>query len=113
MLNETDAAVVELAAMMTAWRDLAVRWGLTWHERRALLPKGGDELASPPADTETRMRIMIEIGYRVRFDTPAELDDWLRTPTQTWKWNSPLEVMSGPLADLRRFRQFVGTGVVA
>jgi hypothetical protein len=112
-MNGHEAAALELAAMRRAWRDLAVRWGLTLDERRALLPHGGEQLPSPPADTETRMRIMIEIGYRVRFETPAELDDWLRTPLEMWKWNSPLDMMSGSISDLRRIRQFVEMGTTA
>ncbi len=106
MLNGTDVPAVELTAMRAAWRDLAINWELTWRERRALLPAGGEDRSDPPLDTEHRMRILIEIGHRVRIYDET-LSDWLRTPSELWNWSSPLEVMSGSLPDLRRFRVFV------
>lgn len=95
----------ELRAMISAWRALVVRWELTWSERRALLPEGGDDLPRPPADTETRMRILVEIGYRLRFDEDHGFVEWLRQPTSDWGWIAPLDVMGGSLADLRRVRR--------
>ena len=110
-IDMKEAARVELATMTGAWRDLAARWDLVWRERRMLFPAGGEELAEPPGDTETRMRIMVEIGYRLPFDTAGEIRDWLREPTELWAWHSPLEVMAGRLSDLRRFRCFVEQGL--
>jgi hypothetical protein len=104
-MNGNEAAAIELGAMRTAWGDLATRWDLGWHERRALLPAGGQDADTPPHDTERRMRLLIEVGHRLRFDDDDELRDWLRTPSELW--NSPLEIMSGAIGDLRRFRQFV------
>lgn len=111
MLKEKDAAALELAAMTGAWRDLALRWDLTYRERRMLLPAGGEDAEAPPQDTERRMRICLEIGHRIRFDTDEELFEWLREPSELWAWHSPLEVMSGTVADLRRFRWFVEMGM--
>lgn len=107
----SDVATVELMAMRTAWQDLSLRWELTWQERRALLPAGGEDAEQPPMDTERRMRILIEIGYRIRFDDDDDLQEWLRMPTELLNWYSPLEAMSGQLPDLRRFRQFVEMGL--
>ncbi|GEM72845.1 MAG: hypothetical protein GY736_08875 [Sphingomonas sp.] len=113
MLNGTEASAIETMEMIKAWRELAVRWELTWHERVALLPCGGEDTFSPPQDTERRMRILIEVGYRLRFEDDATLCEWLRTPTEMWNWHSPLEVMSASLPDLRRFRAFVELGLGA
>lgn len=111
LMDGVDLAAVELAAMSAGWRTLAGDWELSWRERRMLFPAGGEDLANPPADTEARMRILVEIGYRLRFDTHGELYDWLREPSELWAWHSPLEVMSGRLPDLRRFRSFVEQGL--
>jgi hypothetical protein len=112
MLNGTDVPAVEMTAMRAAWRDLAIRWELTWRERRALLPAGGEDRPDPPVDTERRMRILIEVGNRIRIDD-EKLRDWLRTPSELWNWFSPLEVLSGSLPELRRFRVFVELGLGA
>ena len=40
-----------------------------------LFPAGGEDLANLPADTEARMRILIEIGYRLRRKGLAGLDE--------------------------------------
>lgn len=106
-----EAARIELAAMAAAWRSLGARWQLTWKERRALFPKGGEDGADPCADTETRMRILIEIGYRLRFDDDGDEQEWLRRPMEMLGWHTPIEVMSGTLGDLRRFRAFVEQGL--
>ena len=112
MLSEgLDVGRAELVAMAGAWRSLGARWDLTWMERRALFPRGDECAASPCSDTETRMRVLIEIGYRVRFDEDSQEQEWLRRPTEMLGWYSPLEVMSGTLADLRRFRAFVEQGL--
>lgn len=111
MQTGSDVATIELMAMQSAWRDLTLRWELTWQERKALLPTGGEDLPQPPVDTERRMRILIEIGYRIRFDDDDELQDWLRMPSELLNWHSPIEAMSSPLPDLRRFRQFVEMGL--
>lgn len=111
LMDGKDAARVELAAMTGAWRSLAARWDLTWRELRALFPKGGEDGASPCADTETRMRVLVEIGYRVAFDEHDEEREWLRCPAEMLGWHAPIEVMSGTLGDLRRFRAFVEQGL--
>ena len=111
MIDQAEAARVELAAMTGAWRSLASRWDLTWKERRALFPKGGEEGPSPCADTETRMRVLVEIGHRVGFDGEEEEREWLRQPIEMLGWYAPIEVMSGALGDLRRFRAFVEQGL--
>ncbi len=111
MIGQVEAAGTELAAMTQAWRDLGARWDLNWRERRMLLPKGGEFSAQPCADTEARMRMHLEIGYRIRFEGDEELQEWLRHPTELFGWYSPLEVMGGTLGDLRRFRAFVEQGL--
>jgi len=113
MINGKEAAVIDDMAMRSAWRDLAINWELDWRERRMLVPAGGEDEPFPPADTERRMRILIEIGHRLRFDDDATLCEWLRMPTELWYWYSPLEVMGGPLPDLRRMRQFIEEGLGA
>ena len=107
MLDGHEAGAIEAREMMKAWRELAIRWELDWRERVALLPNDGEETASPPEATEKRMRILIEIGHRLRFDDDVALCEWLRTPEAKWNWHSPLEVMSASLPDLRRFRAFL------
>jgi hypothetical protein len=109
-INGNDVAAVEVMAMKTTWRHLAIEWELTWNERRALFPAGGEDRTDPPADTERRMRILIEVGHRLAFDD-HELCDWLRRPSELWNWYSPLEVMSGTLPELRRFRAFIEQGL--
>ncbi len=111
MLDGRDAGAIEAMAVIKAWRDLAIRWELSWHERVALLPRGGEDTASPPEDTEKRMRILVEIGYRLRFEDDEVMCEWLRAPAEMWNWHSPLEVMSASLPDLRRFRAFIEMGL--
>lgn len=120
MRYEEDTAVlmegrvvadIELAAMTGAWRDLDARWGLAWRERRALFPRGGEDHARPCEDTETRMRVLIEIGHRLRFDDDGDEREWLRRPMEMLGWHAPIEIMSGALGDLRRFRAFVEQGL--
>ena len=55
LTNKTTDAGDEFAAMVGAWRSLDARWDLTWRERRALFPKGGEDRDDPCEDTETRM----------------------------------------------------------
>ncbi len=110
-MNGSEAAAVDMMAMRRAWCDLAVSWELTWQERRMLLPAGGEDQQAPPEDTERRMRILIEIGHRLRFENDLAMCEWLRMPSELWFWYSPLEVMSGPLPDLRRLRQFIELGL--
>ena len=112
MINGETCAAVELRAMISAWRALVVEWELTWCERRTLLPCGGDDLERPPADTETRMRLMIEINYRLRFETGGALVEWLRQPSREWGWLAPLDLMGGPLPDLRRVRRLADEGLL-
>lgn len=109
-INGMNAAAIEEMAMRAAWRSLAIRWELTWSERCALFPAGGEDRIAPPADTERRMRILIEVGHRLNLDE-IELCEWLRQPSELWNWYSPLEVMSGSLPDLRRFRAFIEQGL--
>ena len=111
LINQLEAARAELAAMTGAWRSLASRWDLTWKELRALFPKGGEDGLAPCADTETRMRVLVEIGYRVGFEGEEEEREWLRQPIEMLGWYAPIEVMSGTLGDLRRFRAFVEQGL--
>lgn len=111
LMEGTETARIELAAMTGAWRRLDARWDLAWRERRALFPKGGEDAGDPCGDTETRMRILIEIGYRLRFNCDEDEREWLRRPLEMLGWHSPMEVMSGALGDLRRFRAFVEQGL--
>ena len=108
-MTDDDLAAVELRTMLSAWRALATRWDLTWRERAELLPAGGEESENPPRDTEARMRILIEIGYRISLPD-SELHDWLRTATQALGWLSPLDLMSGSMGDLRSIRHLVNVG---
>ncbi len=111
-MNGEVFAAIELRAMISAWRTLVIEWELTWSERQALLPQGGDELENPPAGTETRMRLLIEIGYRLRFDDGMALVEWLRTPSPDWGWLAPLDVMGASLPDLRRLRRLADAGLL-
>lgn len=111
-MKHEDLATIELRTMQSAWRVLDERWELTWRERSALFPQGGEDTAFPPCDTETRMRILIEIGYRIGLPA-SELGEWLRTGSPVLNWKSPLDVMSGPIADLRGFRRLVEMGFAA
>ncbi len=108
-MTTEDFAALELRTMQSAWRALERRWGLSPTERRALFPAGGDDLADPPADTEARMRIQIEIGYRIGMPEDM-LRDWLRTASPVLGWLTPLDVMSGSRADLRGLRRIVEAG---
>lgn len=110
LVDGYDFAAAELAAMRAGWDAVAKDWGLSWRERRMLFPAGSEDAPSPPADTETRMRIMIEIGHRLRLEADDDLQDWLREPSELLAWHTPLEAMSSSLADLRRFRRFVEQG---
>lgn len=104
-----ELAALELRSMRAAWRTLMRDWDVTPTERRALLPEGGEEDAAPPRDTETRMRLLVEVGYRVRLEGWT-LYDWLRTPTPVLRWLTPLDAMSGTLAQLRGVRSLVDRG---
>lgn len=105
-----DCAKTELEAVTASWRTLSQDWGLSWRELRALFPFGGQDLANPPGDTEARMRILIEIGHRLRMDDAEELYEWLRNPSSALGLYSPLDVMGGRMGDLRRLRYFVEQG---
>lgn len=109
MNGKDDLAAIELRAMRSAWQALATRWGLTLRERTELLPAGGEDADSPPQDTEMRMRILIEIGYRIGLKEP-DLRDWLRAPMITLGWLAPFDAMSGTIADLRGIRRLVEAG---
>ena len=100
----------ELRVMLTAWRALSARWGLDFAERRALFPDGGEEDGAPPADTERRMRILIEIGHRLRFDG-NHLREWLREPSHQYCWLSPLQAMAD-LPHLRHIRKLAEAGAI-
>ena len=78
MTISSDDEAVRITAMRSAWQALAIEWGLTGGDRRDLLPEGGEFADPMPDDTAARMRMLVEIGYRLRFDTTAELRDWLR-----------------------------------
>ena len=108
-MDGRDLAALELRLMRQAWRTLERRWDLSPAERRALLPMGGEDDEGPPQDTEARMRLMIEIGYRVSM--PEDLvRDWLRTPVPALGWLAPIDAMAGTRADLRGIRDLVGRG---
>jgi hypothetical protein len=108
-MERMDFAAIELRTMRQAWRALEGRWELTWRECRELLPAGGADDENPPRDTETRMRILIQVGHRVGIPGP-KLHDWLRSPVATLGWLTPLDVMSGGLGELRGFRALVEQG---
>jgi hypothetical protein len=110
MFEAKNAAAVELAAMAGAFRAAIEDWALTWRERRALLPAGGEDHATPPGDTEARMRILIEVSRRLTCDDADRLAEWLRDPAEALDWCSPLEAMSSSLPSLRRFRRFIEQG---
>ena len=111
-MTNDDCAAIELRAMASAWRTLEKRWDLSSAERKALLPDGGEDADDPPRSTETRMRILIEIGYRIGLPG-GDLHDWLRTPTPTLGWLAPLDVMSGGLGDLRWVRALIEQGLAS
>ena len=112
MTDGEFCAAVELRAMASAWHAMAGGWDLTWGERQELFPKGGDDLPEPPADTERRMRILLEIGYRLRFDEADALVNWLRRPIPGLGYQSPIELMGGPLANLRLVRRLADEGLL-
>jgi hypothetical protein len=104
-----EIAANELKAMRGAWRAVRGSWDLSDREVRELLPEGGEEAQSPPRDTEQRMRLMIEISYRL----PHGIEDhseWLRTASPMLGWLSPLDVMSAGMAELRAFRRMAEGG---
>lgn len=106
MMDELSA--LELRSMRGAWRSLAERWGLAPAEVGMLLPEGGEGWDNPPADTERRMRILIEVGHGLGFDG-QRLSEWLRDPRQDLFFLSPIEAMSD-LGLLRRVRKMVEAG---
>jgi hypothetical protein len=108
-MEHDEFSKIELRTMVSAWRALNHRWDLSPRERRALLPEGGEEDTSPPRDTETRMRVLIAVGYRIGMPEDM-LHDWLRTPTKTLGWLTPLDAMSGSLGELRGVRRLVEEG---
>ena len=110
MTFSNDAEAVGLTAMRSAWQALTIEWDLTQRERQDLLPQGG-EFANPmPSDTAARMALIVEIGYRLRFDTTAELREWLRRPVLMFALDAPLDVMAGSMDDLVRIRALVERG---
>lgn len=108
-MDTKDIAALELRTMRSAWRALARRWGLSSAECRELLPAGGEDEDFPPRDTETRMRIMIEINYRITMPEDV-VWEWLRTSLHDLGYLTPLDVLGGTLADLRGFRRIVELG---
>ena len=109
IMEDTKAAAFELHTMRRAFRNLANRWGLSSRELAELLPAGGREDIDPPLDTETRMRILIEVNYRIGMADEG-LEEWLRTSSRTLRGLSPLDAMSGSLGDLRGIRAIVDRG---
>lgn len=108
-MDMEEMAAVELRAMKSAWRTVSSSWELTSREVSELLPEGGEQAASPPKDTELRMRLMIEISYRL----PHGIEDhaeWLRTASPLLGWLSPLDVMSAGITELRAFRRMAEAG---
>ena len=110
MMNGSQASAMEMKVMCTAWRSLAEDWALTWEERRLLLPAGGEHDVAVPADTETRMRLLLEVARGLRLPLDEEAIEWLRAPCAVLRWRSPLDVMSSSLAELRYFRRLVEAG---
>jgi hypothetical protein len=106
MMDELSA--IELRSMRAAWRALAERWKLSPTEIGTLLPEGGEWWDHPPADTERRMRILIEVGHGVGMHG-QRLSEWLRDPRPDLFFLSPIEAMSD-LRHLRRVRDLVVAG---
>lgn len=98
---------VEVRAMRDAWATLREEWGLDQGETRALL-QGDDGGVTLDGTVETRMRILLAIGYRL--ETEEDLDAFrarLRRPTSVFGWFSPLAAMSGPIGRLRAVRSAI------
>lgn len=110
-METEDLAGQELRAMRAAWRAVAERWELDPCERGALLPQGGEGAENPPVDTETRMRLLIEIGQWIPYEG-QRLQEWLHDPRSDCFWLTPLEAMSD-LAQLRRLRRMVEMGLAS
>ena len=113
MNDMVDAAATELQAMRGAWRALRREWELSGTEVAFLLHGRDPEGSRLDAATETRLRILIEIGYRLERGVDDDLCDRLRTPTPAFGWLSPLDAMAGSLADLRGVRTVVEAGIWA
>ena len=110
-MNDMDtAAAAELRAMRGAWMALRNEWGLSGLEVARLLQGRDADAARLDAATETRLRILIEIGYRIPTGIDDDLHDRLRTGTPAFGWLSPLEAMSGSIGDLRGVRAVVEAG---
>lgn len=106
---DVDEATVELRAMQAAWRGLRSHWQLSEREVEELLPDGCGEHGNPNSGTETRMRLLLEISYRLPHRTDA-VSDWLRLATPQFGWLTPLEAMSSGLPELRQVRRIVEQG---
>jgi hypothetical protein len=102
--------MVERPTLRKAWNGFARALGVAWLERRMVLLQGGEHAAVPPMDTDRRMRLLVEVGYRLGARSAAELYDWLRRLVPAFGWYSPLEVVSGPLEELVLYRTIVGDG---
>ncbi|MGY2733587.1 hypothetical protein [Sphingomonas sp. UYP23] len=103
-----EIGALELRSMRAAWRALAERWELAPVEIGMLLPEGGEGWDNPPADTERRMRLLIDVGHGVGLHG-RHLSEWLRDPRQDMFFLSPIEAMSD-LGHLRHICRMVAAG---
>ena len=107
-MNMDELCALELNSMRAAWRRLIERWELGPAEIGALLPEGGEDTGSPPADTERRMRFLIATGQGLGLHG-RRLSEWLRDPRADLFFLSPIEAMAD-LRHLRRIRGMVEAG---
>ncbi|NJR80064.1 hypothetical protein [Sphingomonas corticis] len=109
-MDQGEAAAAELRMMRRAWNALRAQWRLDRREVLELL-RGAEGAGTLSAATETRMRLLVEIGYRLcAADGDDDLRDRLRRPTAAFGWLSPLEAMSGGTGELRAVRVALETG---
>jgi hypothetical protein len=98
---------IELAAMIRAWRSVEGRWGLDAREISSLFPDGGNTEITPPPSAETRMRLLLSVDHRLPFSLGEyELRAWLRKPAVELGFLSPIDVMGGSSAEIRKVRAF-------
>ncbi|WCT72618.1 hypothetical protein PQ455_13375 [Sphingomonas naphthae] len=107
-MTDTIDALHELKTMRSSWQALARRWEFTGRELAQLLPEGGWDTPSPPADTERRMRLMLSVDYRLPFGSGSyELSSWARTPIDELDLFTPIELIAAGPPHIRALRDFV------
>lgn len=100
-----------------AWDEQVLRWDLGVGERRDLLlgdvggASGVTDVVFATREVAMRTEILVEIGHRLRFENDGALREWLRTPNLLFSLDTPLDIMSGSLQDLLRFRGLVERGL--